>query len=239
MRPKPRGFNTQPPEGGWEDKDAVIYPPYWFQHTAARRRLGIFIKLVLVQILFQHTAARRRLVKEILNDLNTHNVSTHSRPKAAGLSDRARSTMAWFQHTAARRRLEKRWLNRKKSKAFQHTAARRRLGRLAPRRYCCSTRFNTQPPEGGWKKILISRDGQNVSTHSRPKAAGTGHAIPLLMCHGFNTQPPEGGWGVGSDGLMACVVSTHSRPKAAGIAKQQAEGKGRDVSTHSRPKAAG
>ena len=33
------GFNTQPPEGGWADKDAVIYPPYWFQHTAARRRL--------------------------------------------------------------------------------------------------------------------------------------------------------------------------------------------------------
>ena len=77
------GFNTQPPEGGWTengfiqtnirvsthsrpkaagDKDAVIYPPYWFQHTAARRRL----------VAFQEFFADSGLV------------STHSRPKAAG-----------------------------------------------------------------------------------------------------------------------------------------------------------
>ena len=56
-----------------------------------------------------------------------------------------------FQHTAARRRLEKgirRWFD---SKTFQHTAARRRLGLTAhqnQRKHC-------------------------VSTHSRPKAAGS------------------------------------------------------------------
>ena len=32
--------------------------------------------------------------------------------------------------------------------------------------------FNTQPPEGGWQKILI----------------------PFEQNTGFNTQPPEGGW---------------------------------------------
>ena len=56
---------------------------------------------------------------------------------------------------------------------FQHTAARRRLG---------------------------VGDSENnirytVSTHSRPKAAGSLHILGLInykLC--FNTQPPEGGW---------------------------------------------
>ena len=55
-----------------------------------------------------------------------------------------------------------------------------------------------------------------VSTHSRPKAAGTGAAKSWYF----------------ED------VSTHSRPKAAGIGNKAAFG-GQDVSTHSRPKAAG
>ena len=33
--------------------------------------------------------------------------------------------------------------------------------------------FNTQPPEGGWPDLAILDDIENdVSTHSRPKAAG-------------------------------------------------------------------
>ena len=78
-----------------------------------------------------------------------------------------------------------------------------------------------------------------VSTHSRPKAAGSETAINVLPEPGFNTQPPEGGWfgwpfrfgwyssfntqppeggwliGVALN-QMAILVSTHSRPKAAG-----------------------
>ena len=54
-----------------------------FQHTAARRRLALIIKILIIALRFQHTAARRRLAKEyelvISPDL--------------------------FQHTAARRRL--------------------------------------------------------------------------------------------------------------------------------------
>ena len=34
----------------------------------------------------------------------------------------------------------------------------------------------------------------NVSTHSRPKAAGTGFSHRDFALHSFNTQPPEGGW---------------------------------------------
>ena len=59
-----------------------------------------------------------------------------------------------------------------------------------------STRFNTQPPEGGWLlKRYFNRLINIVSTHSRPKAAGT------------FTNPTNGG----------SSVSTHSRPKAAGL----------------------
>ena len=54
--------------------------------------------------------------------------------------------------------------------------------------------FNTQPPEGGWGSRLQLPRQDRVSTHSRPKAAGSAD-----LKHD------------------ACViVSTHSRPKAAG-----------------------
>ena len=55
-------------------------------------------------------------------------------------------------------------------------------------------RFNTQPPEGGWEtKQPPLKDVYDVSTHSRPKAAG-GIDPENRPKMGFNTQPPEGGW---------------------------------------------
>ena len=77
---------------------------------------------------------------------------------------------------------------------FQHTAARRRLV----------------------KATTNSREAIQVSTHSRPKAAGN-----VLKC---------------LDG--PAIVSTHSRPKAAGALSEWSI-PGYHVSTHSRPKAAG
>ena len=55
-------FNTQPPEGGWHSWEDMHEWLKWFQHTAARRRLG------------------KDLGDTDYKDL----VSTHSRPKAAG-----------------------------------------------------------------------------------------------------------------------------------------------------------
>ena len=78
-------------------------------------------------------------------------------------------------------------------------------------------RFNTQPPEGGWGTAPVGLSGDiEVSTHSRPKAAGyrpiprlrpidvSTHSRPKAAGHrarkrqqkhrSFNTQPPEGGW---------------------------------------------
>ncbi len=55
------GFNTQPPEGGWECFDLWFIFNKLFQHTAARRRLENSPPISSIAELFQHTAARRRL----------------------------------------------------------------------------------------------------------------------------------------------------------------------------------
>ena len=57
-----RGFNTQPPEGGW-----TLNVPTLDEYGR-----------------FQHTAARRRLVGLSDTWQGAYRVSTHSRPKAAG-----------------------------------------------------------------------------------------------------------------------------------------------------------
>ena len=103
---------------------------------------------------------------------------------------------------------------------------------------------------------------KNVSTHSRPKAAGTFDTLCFSPFDCFNTQPPEGGWGRVDDKVKQFYnVSTHSRPKAAGpytayiplyetlfqhtaarrrLVTRTALGcRITYVSTHSRPKAAG
>ena len=98
---------------------------------------------------------------------------------------------------------------------FQHTAARRRLLR-AWRQSGGNSRFNTQPPEGGWYRVGLQCFESIVSTHSRPKAADE------------ELQKRQ----------ILILVSTHSRPKAA-ERKKAAPFLTDKVSTHSRPKAAG
>ena len=58
---------------------------------------------------------------------------------------------------------------------------------------------------------------QKVSTHSRPKAAGSGTISALLKCSCFNTQPPEGGWG-GVDGGRFQVQGFNTQPPEGGWA---------------------
>ena len=78
----------------------------------------------------------------------------------------------------------------------------------------------------------------DVSTHSRPKAAGSTPTLKRVSIWRFNTQPPEGGWTADKIKRRKRRVSTHSRPKAAGHCVLYGDSK-RRVSTHSRPKAAG
>ena len=143
-------------------------------------------------------------------------VSTHSRPKAAGSAQVwGKPNLLLFQHTAARRRLGYKQAAAAGGNVFQHTAARRRLvrsgrtvsryavfqhtaarRRLDPYRLHLINRrsFNTQPPEGGWPPTLPQQSKFQVSTHSRPKAAGYWPGQTNISNSSFNTQPPEGGW---------------------------------------------
>ena len=57
----------------------------WFQLTAARRRLGMRVSRLAIGRLFQLTAARRRLAHFTDFSVLGERVSTHSRPKAAGI----------------------------------------------------------------------------------------------------------------------------------------------------------
>ena len=188
-----------------------------FQHTAARRRLALCHHIIEQRRRFntqppeggwERITARRSVL-----DL----VSTHSRPKAAGMTrQRNRVIRRVSTHSrpkAAGSRFENfgrinvsfntqppegGWIDSgnppNKLFPFQHTAARRRLASIAIAmgiRYS----FNTQPPEGGW----------------------TDYDEAAIQSQSFNTQPPEGGWAVKADVPVTQVrVSTHSRPKAAG-----------------------
>ena len=192
----PNSFNTQPPEGGWPPTARFRAYARPFQHTAARRRLAIFFDAYQDHLLFQHTAARRRLVfahndvtalhflfqhtaaRRRLGSLETHKNqsrrSFNTQPPEGGWDINIPNIkrMFQFQHTAARRRLATTGVIPLFLSGFQHTAARRRLGRSMFFRYPLP-RFNTQPPEGGWFVFgLPMMSAIDVSTHSRPKAAG-------------------------------------------------------------------
>ena len=78
--------------------------------------------------------------------------------------------------------------------------------------------FNSQPPEGGW----VYYDNQAnpheaVSTHSRPKAAGTASLIAAAFISLFQLTAARRRLGRSCGrALVVPWVSTHSRPKAAG-----------------------
>ena len=126
-------FNTQPPEGGWMIKFAMSIRRLMFQHTAARRRL--VLSLGLLTSPFTVSTHSRPKAAGIGNrhDLAGSIVSTHSRPKAAGPPPTfcTRHLLGFnTQPPEGGWLIEVFWLV--SQNAFQHTAARRRLGRTRP-----------------------------------------------------------------------------------------------------------
>ena len=103
---------------------------------------------------------------------------------------------------------------------------------------CAPSRFNTQPPEGGWFCVIIAHQ-KNGCFNTQPPEGGwpEGVLFPRIDPR-FNTQPPEGGWAGREHLIQHLRVSTHSRLKAAGTDKGRRL-LGVSVSTHSRLKAAG
>ena len=143
-------------------------------------------------------------------------VSTHSRPKAAGANTYRLSINHLFQHTAARRRLEPFYFRRvadgavsthSRPKAaghrsdtddntqhgFQHTAARRRLVTTIRRIRCVYTFQHTAARRRLDPYSRATNLGCRFNT--QPPEGGWVN-LPFRLCYPlcFNTQPPEGGW---------------------------------------------
>ena len=121
-------FNTQPPEGGWE----------------------AFVLNTSNDSEFQHTAARRRLGHNICHALTHRLVSTHSRPKAAGRTERIRANPKPSFNTQPP---EGGWC--------------RPLWRTGSQIVSTHSR-----PKAAGTHHAVSVHPSIVSTHSRPKAAG-------------------------------------------------------------------
>ena len=123
-------------------------------------------------------------------------VSTHSRPKAAGASAFSRGFSSNSFNTQPPEGGWSRGCTPSPTWArFQHTAARRRLAKVDFMFFLLINKFQHTAARrrlaAGLKK---SRPKNTVSTHSRPKAAGFFEVLLWLLLWRFNTQPPEGGW---------------------------------------------
>ena len=150
------GFNTQPPEGGWDGSQRFAVDDVVSTHSRPKAA-GTSLVAAYRSLQFQHTAARRRLVSITDGSLNVPFVSTHSRPKAAGKTAcllipvcRCFNTQppeggwgsgaGWARNrtcVSTHSRPKAAGLSvqtQKPAFAFQHTAARRRL----VNNHCCS-----------------------------------------------------------------------------------------------------
>ena len=188
-----------------------------FQHTAARRRLGRFEGTIYADKIVSTHSRPKAAGKDRLKGVYVENVSTHSRPKAAGSlifwrcwkiasfntqppeggwmkNQRSAKVIQVSTHSRPKAAGVVAFLSQGLLRRFQHTAARRRLGHRRDSARM-RDRFNTQPPEGGWRWLISGNIWRTVvSTHSRPKAAGKGTPRGGTCSQSFNTQPPEGGW---------------------------------------------
>ena len=260
-----RCFNTQPPEGGWMFRWLRSSNAALFQHTAARRRLVIYRHSAPIGLkVSTHSrpkAAGCLTVEGIIGGIavSTHSrpkaaglyynrfilacqVSTHSRPKAAGTCRRGTTTRSHVSTHSRPKAAGRRAEAIREAVKFQHTAARRRLVTGDTLVAVADGSFNTQPPEGGWCGILARRGLYDVSTHSRPKAAGIymprvpncrkrfqhtaarrrladPMAVDLTLGMFQHTAARRRLGATDGAYCQGAFVSTHSRPKAAGCAR--------------------
>ena len=145
-------------------------------------------------------------------------VGFNSQPPEGGWAFQTafQTALAVFQLTAARRRLDQYANGAANPYGFQLTAARRRLGWKAVE-HPSHHRFNSQPPEGGWRqpsgqyaqqRCFNSQPPEGgwlhiISTHhivkrfqltAARRRLGPPRRIPQSHAPRFNSQPPEGGW---------------------------------------------
>ena len=161
-------FNTQPPEGGWFQREmpdlllevsthshpkvAAVRAPHFLSGAGVSTHSHPKVaaptsQTARLQMPFQHTATRRWLLV-LLFSKDLQQVSTHSHPKVADNRRGAvfQIAVSTHSHPKVAARLSGWWRMRE---GFQHTATRRwLLGSFEL--FLERQGFNTQPPEGGW-----------------------------------------------------------------------------------------
>ena len=262
MPTQPGCFNSQPPEGGWSRRCGGSCGSGMFQLTAARRRLGSyrptpgntqsvsthsrpkaagFYRVSARYFLacfnsqppeggwwpksaprhlvwqFQLTAARRRLASE-LSAITTKSPFqlTAARRRLAAAPIRLRAPLR-FQLTAARRRLACSLASARAAQRFQLTAARRRLVISFGLPWRVKHVSTHSRPKAAGTELGGLKSSIGVSTHSRPKAAGNVRTTATGNYGEFQLTAARRRLGRFNIGCLADItVSTHSRPKAAG-----------------------
>ena len=145
-------FNTQPPEGGWPPESVMVYKSAICFNTQPPEGGWLnSIKQMLQSLLFQHTAARRRLGFQGQKSRRFW-LSFNTQPPEGGWS----TTKAVLPVIGC-------FNTQPPEGGWQLVAG----GNAA------ADCFNTQPPEGGWAGNFWADCVGQVSTHSRPKAAGS------------------------------------------------------------------
>ena len=188
------GFNTQPPEGGWGNVAYRVPSIAVSTHSRPKAAGCRFHQVKLFAV-----------------------VSTHSRPKAAGDTI---SRIAYEYYGFNTQPPEGGWqaaaLPRRAARSF-NTQPPEGGWLPIPSGQALRRSFNTQPPEGGWidKPPRERREREFQHTAARRRLGGTGAAGNLKSNVSTHSRPKAAGKPL-SDGLQFVMVSTHSRPKAAG-----------------------
>ena len=174
----------------------MVWPVVRFQHTAARRRLGVRSLSSRKTITCFNTQPPEGGWYGWFQDMGKPIVSTHSRPKAAG---KLKLLLRLRQDVSTHSR----------PKAAGH------LFRQMPIFPFC---FNTQPPEGGWNIETMRPSPRSRFQHTAARRRLGRHRL-LLTLRVWQFQHTAARRRLGGcdfDQLWRSCVSTHSRPKAAG-----------------------
>ena len=188
-----------------------------FQHTAARRRLGRSPKAIRASREVSTHSRPKAAGMLDRHGLAPLHVSTHSRPKAAGAFPPKLDRQTMFQHTAARRRLAKPATS-PKSRAFVSTHSRpKAAGRHDDVTYCLTVEFQHTAARrrlARWnERFRRSRWFQHTAARRRLGLEKRSIQANCLFQH---TAARRRLVGLELSLELSLVVSTHSRPKAAG-----------------------
>ena len=168
------GFNTQPPEGSWQQLGNG-FERHRLVSTHSRPKAAGLPAAVLVRCRLCFNTQPPEGGWHFTHYQTWHVARFNTQPPEGGWSRSGgtQTELRLFQHTADRRRLAAMQSMQPRDAVFQHTAARRRLGTstVLPAK---TGRFQHTAARRRLGRLAGARCfGLPVSTHSRPKAAGS------------------------------------------------------------------